>query len=141
MPCLDGGGIRAIVQLEVLRAIEQMISPHLPIQNFFDLVVGTGSGGMRVVALSMKDRTVESYINMFCATCDQTYNARLSVPIIGQLPNHFSGGPKYKTRPLYAALKTAFGGEDEFFTLSNKFPDGARVAITSASELAWNLYF
>lgn len=131
--CLDGGGVRAIVQLEVLRAIEQTIGSHLPIQNFFDLIVGTGSGGMLAVALSMKDRTVESCIDMFCAICDHSYNARLGAPIVSQLARLFSGGPKYKTKPLYAALKTAFSEEDELFTYSNKLRDGARVAITSAS--------
>jgi len=131
--CLDGGGVRAIVQLEVLRAIEQTIGSHLPIQNFFDLIVGTGSGGMLAVALSMKDRTVESCIDMFCAICDHSYNARVNAPIVSQLARLLSGGPKYKTKPLYAALKTAFSEEDELFTYSNKLRDGAKVAITSAS--------
>lgn len=35
------GGIRAIVQLEILRAIEEALGRHIPIQNFFDLIVGT----------------------------------------------------------------------------------------------------
>lgn len=35
------GGIRGIVELESLRAIQQVLGPGLPIQNFFDLIVGT----------------------------------------------------------------------------------------------------
>lgn len=35
------GGIRGIVELEVLRAIEQVLGGRIPIQAFFDLIVGT----------------------------------------------------------------------------------------------------
>lgn len=38
----NSGGIRGIVQLQVLKAIERVLGPKLPIQNFFDLMVGTG---------------------------------------------------------------------------------------------------
>lgn len=39
--CLDGGGVRGITQLLVLREIERVLGPGLPIQLFFDLMVGT----------------------------------------------------------------------------------------------------
>lgn len=40
------GGIRGIVELEILRAIESHINvrrpgPGIPLQRFFDLIVGT----------------------------------------------------------------------------------------------------
>jgi hypothetical protein len=35
------GGVRGIVELEVLRALEQQLGGNLPIQAFFDLMVGT----------------------------------------------------------------------------------------------------
>ena len=38
---LQRGGIRGIVILEVLRAIERVLGGRIPIQNFFDLIVGT----------------------------------------------------------------------------------------------------
>ncbi|TKA29096.1 hypothetical protein B0A54_16206 [Friedmanniomyces endolithicus] len=131
---LDGGGIRGIVQLEVLRAIEQAIGGFLPVQSFFDLIVGTGTGGMLAVALSMKDRTVDSCIDMFCALCDHAYTPRLKgVPIISQLAQVFGSGPRYKTKPLYAALKTAFSEDDDLFGSSSRLRKGTRVALTSAS--------
>ncbi|TKA70619.1 hypothetical protein B0A55_07579 [Friedmanniomyces simplex] len=131
---LDGGGIRGIVQLEVLRAIEQAIGGFLPVQSFFDLIVGTGTGGMLAVALSMKDRTVDSCIDMFCALCDHAYTPRLKgVPIISQLAQVFGSGPRYKTKPLYAALKTAFSEDDDLFGSSSRLRRGTRVALTSTS--------
>ncbi|KAK4897196.1 hypothetical protein LTR27_005089 [Elasticomyces elasticus] len=131
---LDGGGIRGIVQLEVLRAIEQAIGGFLPVQSFFDLIVGTGTGGMLAVALSMKDRSVDSCIDMFSALCDHAYTPRLKgVPIISQLAQVFGSGPRYKTKPLYAALKTAFTEDEGLFGSSSRLRQGARVALTSTS--------
>ncbi|KAK3115116.1 hypothetical protein LTR53_005893, partial [Teratosphaeriaceae sp. CCFEE 6253] len=131
---LDGGGIRGIVQLEVLRAIEQAVGGFLPVQSFFDLIVGTGTGGTLAVALSMKDRTVDSCIDMFSAVCDHAYTPRLKgVPIISQLAQMFGSGPRYKTKPLYAALKTAFSEDDDLFGSSSRLRRGTRVALTSTS--------
>ena len=36
------GGIRGIVELEILRQIEQALGGRLAIQCFFELIVGTG---------------------------------------------------------------------------------------------------
>jgi hypothetical protein len=46
-PCLlslDGGGVKGCVALEFLCALQKTLGPHLPLQTFFDLVVGTSSG-------------------------------------------------------------------------------------------------
>jgi hypothetical protein len=41
MLMFNSGGIRGIVELEVLREIERSLGDKIPIQNFFDLIVGT----------------------------------------------------------------------------------------------------
>lgn len=33
--------MRGIVELEVLKAIERQLPPHIPVRSFFDLIVGT----------------------------------------------------------------------------------------------------
>jgi hypothetical protein len=38
---IRSGGMRGIVELETIRAIEDAMEVHLPIQCFFDLIVGT----------------------------------------------------------------------------------------------------
>lgn len=35
------GGIRGIIELAVLRTIERVLGDFIPVQNFFDLIVGT----------------------------------------------------------------------------------------------------
>ena len=37
----SSGGVRGIVMLQVLREIEQVLGGRIPIQDFFDLIVGT----------------------------------------------------------------------------------------------------
>lgn len=131
---LDGGGIRGIVQLEVLRAIEQALGNHISVQAFFDLMVGTGTGGLIATALTMKDRTVDSCIDMFAAICEHAFTPRLKgMPIISHIAKVLGSGPKYKTRPLYNALKTAFTDDDELFGVSGKRQANVRVALTAAS--------
>lgn len=41
---LDGGGVRGIVELTVLRRLEESIGLGLPLGHFFDLIVGTSTG-------------------------------------------------------------------------------------------------
>lgn len=48
--CLDGGGVRGLVQLEILRQIEERV-PEKSICDMFDYVVGTSTGG--IIALAM----------------------------------------------------------------------------------------
>ncbi|CAK1357491.1 hypothetical protein CB0940_07777 [Cercospora beticola] len=131
---LDGGGIRGIVQLEVLRAIEQALGGHLPVQVFFDLILGTGTGGLIATALSLKDRTIDSITDMFSAMCDHAFTPRLKgVPVISQIAQMFGSAPKYKTKPLLGALKTAFTEDDDLFGAHDNTRNGARVALTSTS--------
>ena len=40
---LDGGGIRGIVELTILQQIERALGVGLPIQAFFDIIVGTST--------------------------------------------------------------------------------------------------
>lgn len=131
--CLDGGGIRGVVQLEVLKAIEQALDDYLPVQSFFDLIVGTGTGGMIAVALSMQDRSVDAVSDMFTAVCDHAFTPKLTIPIIGPIAAALGSGPRYKTKPLHHALKTAFGEEQDLFGSATKTTMTTRVALTSTT--------
>jgi hypothetical protein len=41
---IDGGGIRAVIPIQFLRALEQAIGLEMPVQEHFDLSFGTSSG-------------------------------------------------------------------------------------------------
>ncbi|KAF9730292.1 hypothetical protein PMIN01_12225 [Paraphaeosphaeria minitans] len=48
---IDGGGIRAVIPIQFLRALEQTIGLDMPVQEHFDLSYGTSSGSMVNLAL------------------------------------------------------------------------------------------
>lgn len=50
---LDGGGVRAIAELEILRRVEKEIGLNVPMTNFFDLIVGTNMGKLWIVFLRL----------------------------------------------------------------------------------------
>ena len=47
--CLDGGGIRGLVQLEILRHVEELTQRR--IVDLFDWIVGTSTGGILALGL------------------------------------------------------------------------------------------
>jgi patatin-like phospholipase/acyl hydrolase len=48
---LDGGGIRGIVELAVLRSLEKGVGLGIQISELFDLVVGTSTGTLENTSL------------------------------------------------------------------------------------------
>ncbi|KAK8912311.1 Phospholipase A I [Metarhizium anisopliae] len=51
---LDGGGVRGIVQTEILRLLEERIGLPIPVQEHFQLAAGVSAGGLNLIALYLK---------------------------------------------------------------------------------------
>jgi len=60
---IDGGGIRGLVPIEVLRVIEQ--STEKPIHELFDVFAGTSTGGILAVALGLFHMTLDECEEMY----------------------------------------------------------------------------
>ena len=41
---IDGGGVRGVIPLEYLNLLQKLLSPHMNIQDLFDVAFGTSSG-------------------------------------------------------------------------------------------------
>lgn len=130
--CLDGGGIRGIVELEVLNQIEIYLGGHLPIQSFFDLIVGTSTGGIIAAGLGIKNWRVSDCIEKFETLADKAFTRRLigihDIPFIGR------AGRKYRTKPFEEVLQATF--RDDFLFGGPYIDPGhyrARVALTSTT--------
>lgn len=52
------GGIRGIVELEILRLLEKELGDLISIQSFFDLIVGTSTGGIIALGLTARNWSV-----------------------------------------------------------------------------------
>ncbi|KAH0289422.1 FabD/lysophospholipase-like protein, partial [Aureobasidium sp. EXF-3399] len=123
---LDGGGMRGIMELEVLRAIEKALGGSIRIQSFFDLIVGTSTGGINALALGAKQWSVRYCIEMFEKFCDRAFTERE----FGGLALH---GSKYKTTPLHDVLRKTLGRNPLFGANDTLNAFETKVAVTTTS--------
>ncbi|KAF2461117.1 hypothetical protein BDY21DRAFT_297819 [Lineolata rhizophorae] len=123
---LDGGGVRGVVELEILREIERQLGDKIPIQDFFDLIVGTSTGGIIAMGLGVERWSVNSCIERFTKLVDKAFT-----PKFASLRLNI----RYKTRPLVQALQQSFKNENLFGGRRDGYTSyHAKVALTSTTE-------
>jgi patatin-like phospholipase/acyl hydrolase len=150
------GGIRGIVELEILRSIEEVLGGGLRIQNFFDLIVGTrfvaptvvevtpsltlshSTGGLVALGLVSRNWSVSTCINNFTELCKKAFTRRFggNIPIIGWLVDNINHS-KYETTPLHEALQEAFSEDQYLFggqRLDQNWSSPVKVAVTTTSS-------
>jgi hypothetical protein len=133
---LDGGGVRGIVQLELLRGIEHALGDHIPASAFFDLIVGTGTGGLIAMTLSMRGQSVSSCSDQFKTICDRAFRPKIkaAAPLVRSISAALgSSGRRYRSKSLYSVLQTTFGENNSLLESQTYFTQGCRVAVTSTN--------
>ncbi|KAE8453842.1 hypothetical protein EG329_007618 [Mollisiaceae sp. DMI_Dod_QoI] len=107
--CLDGGGVRGIIELEILKLIQKKLPTLIQIQSFFDLIVGTSTGGLVALGLGAKMWTVETCTKTFNELCTQAFqpHAFSNWGTIGDMWNAYHHS-RYKTESLEQCLKKAY---------------------------------
>ncbi|KAF2756983.1 hypothetical protein EJ05DRAFT_49848 [Pseudovirgaria hyperparasitica] len=141
---LDGGGVRGIVELETLRQIENAMGAKIRIQTFFDLIIGTSTGGIVALGIGAMNWTVEECIDKFEKLCEVAFTRRTgsNLPLIGFLVDNYHHS-KYETKSLEQALTSAFGDSQFLFGGQQRIEDRSqvcKVAVT-ATSLAGNRTF
>ncbi|KAH6886261.1 hypothetical protein B0T10DRAFT_576010 [Thelonectria olida] len=130
--CLDGGGVRGIIELMILQAIEKKLGGYIPIQSFFDLIVGTShsTGGIIALGLGVKQWSVDDCILRFENLCKDAFTSR-GPPALRAL-TIVSRISLYKTKPLEDALQSAFGTHGSLYgNFRSESSMDIRVAVTS----------
>ena len=124
---LDGGGIRGIVELAVLQQIENELENKLSIQTFFDVIIGTSTGGLIALGLGVKRWSVSECHAQFERLCNKAFTRHRAdnLPVIGWLIDNHNHS-KYKTAPLQEALPEAFSEDVNLF--------GGRMTAHETSE-------
>ncbi|KAH9908286.1 hypothetical protein F4778DRAFT_716781 [Xylariomycetidae sp. FL2044] len=131
--CLDGGGIRGIVELEVLKQIELYLGGRIPIRSFFDLIVGTSTGGIIAAGIGVEGWSVSQCMKHFMDVADKAFTRRRfgfhDFPGLGRV------GRKYRTQPFEEALQDLFGKDEYLFGGFQADPERykTRVALTSTT--------
>ena len=148
---LDGGGIRGIVELSVLQALQDAVGlDNFPIKNMFDLIVGTSTGGIISLALAMTNASIAEMETFFTGVSEKTFS-KTTAGIISRI------GPLKKittyTLMILRLTESVFSAESLKEGLKKFFKDyhpletslfapalhsqasSNRVAVTSAKDL------
>ncbi|OCK84171.1 hypothetical protein K432DRAFT_289452 [Lepidopterella palustris CBS 459.81] len=113
---LDGGGIRNVIQLEILRLIERQLNGKVPIQCLFDLIIGSGTGGVIALGLATRNWSVEECLGQFERICMESFSHRAGrdIPGIGWLVESINNC-KYDSHSTEKALQEAFSDSQYLF--------------------------
>lgn len=98
---IDGGGIKGVFPASFLASIEDAVGGN--IANYFDLIVGTSTGGIIALGLGM-GLTASAILRFYEVHGPQIFGGNRSLRL---LRSFFRA--KYDTRPLKTALTEVFG--------------------------------
>lgn len=102
---LDGGGIHGAATAAFLAHIEEQVGA--PLRRFFDLIVGTSTGGLIGLALA-RDVPASEILSLYIDRGPQLFQRRLPF-----LPTKLASifGPIYQSKPLHQEIKSILGAE------------------------------
>ncbi|RSL93075.1 hypothetical protein CDV31_014873 [Fusarium ambrosium] len=118
---LDGGGVRGIVELVALQELEARLE-GVPIASFFDIIVGTSTGGIIAAGLAKKGWSSSECATMFKKLCnsafistwfDSTMRWTTGIPVLEKIGRYWF--PRFQTEGLENALIQAFGRNAKLF--------------------------
>ena len=70
--CLDGGGMRGLIQIEILCELERMTGKK--ITELFDVIMGTSTGGILALGLVYKKMTLTRLRQLFVRLKDEIFS-------------------------------------------------------------------
>ncbi len=97
MLALDGGGIRGVLTLSILKAIERQVGQ--PLAHYFDYIAGTSTGAIIATGLAM-GKSVDELIDFYSATGTEMFQRTRFLDRLNSL---------YRNGPLENKLKEVFG--------------------------------
>ncbi|KAL2817988.1 acyl transferase/acyl hydrolase/lysophospholipase [Aspergillus cavernicola] len=123
---LDGGGVRALSTLHVLKNIMEAIDRENPPKpcDFFDMIGGTGSGGLLAIMLGRLKMDIDQCITGYTRLCKHVFSRkkRLSLTGMGSMSNRSKSKSKHEGKRLEFALKSILrelGHEDKDMLLQD----------------------
>ncbi|RHZ57295.1 uncharacterized protein CDV56_103895 [Aspergillus thermomutatus] len=130
---LDGGGIRGLSSLYVLKDMMEAIDPYRPPKpcEVFDMIGGTSTGGLIAIMLGRLKMDVDQCINVYIRLSQQAFTRKNYIPVTPRL----SFRARFDSKRLEQALKTVVveQGLDEDALLQD--PDtSCRVFVCATRE-------
>ncbi|GKZ38941.1 hypothetical protein AbraIFM66950_011546 [Aspergillus brasiliensis] len=111
---LDGGGVRGLSSLYILKHIMESIDPENPPKpcEYFDLIGGSGSGGLIAIMLGRLEMDIDQCINAYKRLSTHVFARKRLLPVGGNLRRQ----SKYDGRRIETAMKAILhelGYEDD----------------------------
>ena len=97
---LDGGGIRGIMTIELLRKLEEVA--EAPCHEFVDMVAGTSTGGI-IAGLIAKQNTAAQIAELYRRLVKKVFKSA------GMFANRFLNPPEYTKSSYRSALRRVVG--------------------------------
>lgn len=91
---LDGGGVRGLSSLMILRRLMATVDPGAPPKpcDYFDMIGGTSTGGLIALMLGRLQMTVDECIDAYTTLSDRVFKKTSHrVTINGKLQGRFDG--------------------------------------------------
>lgn len=98
---IDGGGIKGVFPASLLASVEDTIGDK--ISNYFDLIVGTSTGGIIALALGI-GLPAQEILEFYETLGIEVFKGNKLINAIKQI-----GLSKYRQKPLKVALESKFG--------------------------------
>lgn len=138
---LHNGGIRSIIQIEILKLIEKELHGKIPIQSFFDMVIGEGTGGVIGLGLIAQGWKLND--------CERNLGGLFEKVFVPSNVQKFPGlmkssHSKYRSRMLDEILSSLFTSDQRIIDLCNtKHPvdQSAKVAVLTSSATGRKVLF
>ncbi|ODM18136.1 hypothetical protein SI65_06007 [Aspergillus cristatus] len=133
---LDGGGIRGVVTLGFLKALEEQIGGSRGLREAFDLTVGTSAGAVIASEVIVRGVSIDEAYSKFNNLARQIFPSRpRRYTILGQsldLLTTWMTDSRYDSDTLDRALQEAFGPTRRLFDTTIPLVSGIRVALTAS---------
>ena len=135
---IDGGGIGGRVPLEMLALLQDLAGPNYPVQDFFDLIIGTSVGGLIALSLARTRHNVRELVEIFTsltkAILGRSRKGNLSpVEYVRKMIKCWLSDGFHDVSVLEQALKEHFGGSAKMFDHQAFTPSGTKVAVTTTT--------
>src|SRR3954469_20501475 len=89
---LDGGGVRGLSSLMILRRLMATVDPDAPPKpcDYFDMIGGTSTGGLIAIMLGRLRMTIDECIDTYTTLSDRVFGKKTHrVDIKGKLQGRF----------------------------------------------------
>ncbi|KAL2267335.1 hypothetical protein VTJ83DRAFT_4612 [Remersonia thermophila] len=110
--CLDSGGVKVLSSLYILERLLYRIKPEDdPRQRIkpcdaFDIIVGSGMGGLLAIMLGVLEMDIQTCIECFTSLAQDVYTPRRRTRVGGALIHKLLGSTRYSTKRFQQLIRT-----------------------------------